>query len=1030
MRPLKIKAAIFVSCALSAGLWIAAQFNSHLDIQFDSKSLPAVPAYQATDREKPFPKIETIDAISIPTGASNDDRYQMAVAKLADAIEMRTGTKPEVVESPVSSPSGHMVAIGSQSGIPRAPNSDFRPLPSEGFSVRSSERENRRILTIAGGGRMGDVYGTYWLADKLYSAVTDKDLFGLNTEVAPELPYRLVDCGGVGIVPDAASWGNDYSHHNRAFQDVILVDDPYVNEQAFERVKAEFKQYIHRMFSCGFNGIVFDGFLEFVNFNRVGSGFEVYGADSPYRRRHLRLAKRFSELFSYAHSMGMKVLLRTDMLALTKPLERYFRERFGGLKITEDEFWEVYRQGLEELFDVYPYLEGVVIRIGEGGAIYNLDGWLYYSALEVKTEKAVKVMLRAFLNAVAAKGKKIFFRNWSVGVGRIGDMHTNPQTYENVLGEFSSPNLVVSTKYGRGDFTSYLPYNPTFENGTHARNIEFQARREFEAFNAFPNYLGPFHQTTLQALLKQNPKIEGMWLWTQRGGPLRAGPLSLYPFHGFWLFIDANVYVTGRLAWNPKASVEDLTRIWVRRHFGDDPQMVDSITQLMLLSREAVLKGHYISGFARKQVRACGLEVPPNVWIWDIPIGSSSALSAVYYTCRHMLAETVAEGFQAVAAVRHMKDLANAPDREKIQNVALYEKLLASLNYEENLFETLAWYRRAFLYHYHWLDTGDPQSYRIWREAYAKFGDVKRIHLSTYGNSMDFPAYNFYAADAGMDHAKRSTQMIWVARCLLIAALGLFFAGSRAIQDRTDFHRGKRGLRALWVALFKPWAFSDQGQWFSADRFFVCMLPLMLIGLSLLTFSSFLSPHFFGWIFSCVVVFVSTLTFTHRSEARSTLPLQAAVLAPTLGLAVLFMAVISVRGPLYLWYVFWTSPGFRILFLSVGIGCMFWMGFTVFAVAQTVFKASALQSAGNLLIAVGAVVLLNASLAGAIGLEAFLTALNDEMAVIPLSLSRVLGITTHLNINPHVSSDWTMGGALLGAVGWVMTRIERHLASR
>jgi hypothetical protein len=140
--------------------------------------------------------------------------------------------------------------------------------------------------------------------------------------------------------------------------------------------------------------------------------------------------------------------------------------------------------------------------------------------------------------------------------------------------------------------------------------------------------------------------------------------------------------------------------------------------------------------------------------------------------------------------------------------------------------------------------------------------------------------------------------------------------------------------------------------------------------------------------------------------------------------------VISVRGPLYLWYVFWTSPGFRILFLSLGIGCLLWMGFTVFAVTRSVFKASALQSAGNLLIAVGAVALLNASMVGAIGLEEFLTALNDEMAVIPLSLSRVLGITTHLNINPHVSSDWALGGALLAVTGWVMVRIDRHLPPR
>jgi hypothetical protein len=232
------------------------------------------------------------------------------------------------------------------------------------------------------------------------------------------------------------------------------------------------------------------------------------------------------------------------------------------------------------------------------------------------------------------------------------------------------------------------------------------------------------------------------------------------------------------------------------------------------------------------------------------------------------------------------------------------------------------------------------------------------------------------------------------------------------------------GRGALWTALIKPWAFFSQGQWSSEEKFLTCMLPLTVIGLCSLTLSSFLSPHFFGWTFLSVLIFVTALTFSHRRETNSSLPLQAAILAPMLCLAGMIMAVVSVRGPLYLWYVFWTGPGFRILFLSLFIAGILWMGFTVYVVSRTVFSVSALHAVGNLLISIGAVFLFNGLMTRTIGLEAFLTGLNNEMAVIPLSLSKVLGITTHLNINPDLPVFVAVGGAILSLVGWIMARLS------
>ena len=53
----------------------------------------------------------------------------------------------------------------------------------------------------------------------------------------------------------------------------------------------------------------------------------------------------------------MKVYLRTDMLALTTPLERYLSDEFG-LDTEDPELWDVYASGLDELYREMPYVEG------------------------------------------------------------------------------------------------------------------------------------------------------------------------------------------------------------------------------------------------------------------------------------------------------------------------------------------------------------------------------------------------------------------------------------------------------------------------------------------------------------------------------------------------------------------------------------------------------------------------------------------------------------------------------------------------
>ncbi len=82
------------------------------------------------------------------------------------------------------------------------------------------------------------------------------------------------------------------------------------------------------------------------------------------------------------------------------------------------------------------------------------------------------------------------------------------------------------------------------------------------------------HAQALQTFLAANPHVEGVWNWTQDGGPLRAGPMTLYLRTGFWQLYDLNTYGTARLAWDPAADPAQITADWVRQTFSADPATV------------------------------------------------------------------------------------------------------------------------------------------------------------------------------------------------------------------------------------------------------------------------------------------------------------------------------------------------------------------------------------------------------------------------------------------------------------------------
>ena len=980
------RAAVAVVALLAVGLGVALGVGSALGISTEPvEGMTATPS--ATGAVAPAVPPPAIDVVDAP----RTERTRVALQELADAVS--------------SAPSREgRATLALRVGDGDLDDDTYRlDGDADALEVTSASESGavRAVYDLAAGVRSGH-------------AVTER----LGTEVRSRLPFRMVDLGAVGVTPDPAQWasGTDYSHASKAFADVVLPTAPYVDQAALERARSDYETFLRHSLANGYTAVAFPGFIEFVTLQGAPDG-PVYPEGDQHVARALALREAFVPFWDRAQELGMEVVLRTDMLTLTTPLEAYLNEHVGSLDTTSPDLWAVYTAGLDELYAAAPSLDGVLVRIGEAGRVYDVEGWDYYSALAVTTVDAVRAMLTALTAQAERTDRDVVFRSWSVGVGAVGDMHTNPDSYAAVLDGIDSPALVVSTKYTLGDFYSHLPLNETLLAGSQRRIVEFQSRREFESYGAFPNDLGAEYRDALQRLLAANPRIEGVWVWTQDGGPWRAGPMTLYLKSGFWQLYELNTVLAAALARDPDADVGAVTADWARRWFSEDPATVRAVTEAMAGSREAVIRGLYIGPFAEQKVRAIGLEPPPMMWIfeWDILTGDSAVLDVISSVTGDRVDEAVAEGHDAVGAAERMRALVAGTDPSTWRDPALREAFVGTLDYEVDTLRLLAEYRELVLRQGQWHATGSEQARSQWSVALERYRALAASHLERYEGDLDHPAYNLTAAGLGIERSERDPAMAWAARVLLVLAVGWLVAGA-VLAFRGRPAPARSAAAASWVAATRPWRAEEVGTGLSrGQRRLLLVVPGGLLVATRAVQSSFLAPvHLLVVLGAWLVLLAAGWALLRGRVPWGVVAAAGGVLVARCALTLLAM---SSTGPGGYWYAFWTQPGRRTAYVTVAVALFLWLLVAAaWALSVTLGRR---RAAGTVLAAVGAGLAVPASVVAVIGLEPALTAWNDQVGLLPWGLSRILGITVYLGI-PADTAWWAAGlGAVLCLLGLV-----------
>jgi len=325
--------------------------------------------------------------------------------------------------------------------------------------------------------------------------------------------------------------------------------------------------------------------------------------------------------YNEAKANGLKVYCMLDMLVLPKALVSKYENQVlnnkGKIDISKPFTQKCFRYLMNQMFDVFPKLDGLVICTGE---TYLQDAPFYIGNHPVQNGMQDHVTLINLLRdeVCVKRNKDLIYRTWD-----ISKFHSLPKYYLSITDSikphehlyFSIKHTIVDfwrapPKASTIDYTKFNEYwineassngvtfNPNLGIGKHKQIVEVQCQREYEGKGAHPDYIARgviegFDELKTAnskkpyclAQLKDNPNFSGVWTWSRGGG--WGGP---YITNEFWC--ELNAYGMAEWTKHTNKSEEQICKEFALKK-GLPAKEFSTFRQLCLLSTKGVMLGQY-----------------------------------------------------------------------------------------------------------------------------------------------------------------------------------------------------------------------------------------------------------------------------------------------------------------------------------------------------------------------------------------------------------------------------------------------------
>jgi alpha-glucuronidase len=417
-------------------------------------------------------------------------------------------------------------------------------LQGDGFVLATEQTHGFECLLVTSTSERGVLYGVFALLNKI---ARGESISALHETQQPYAPIRWVD-----------QWDNLDGRIERGYAGgSIFFENGSVR---FDLTRAG--GYARLLASIGINGCAI---------NNVNTNPRVL--EDSFLPQLARVADVF-------RPWGVQLSISVDF---SSPKVIGGLDTFDPADPRVAEWW---RKKVDEIYRLIPDFAGFVVKADSEGRL----GPATYGRTPADAANVIA-------HALAPRGGIVFYRAF------VYNHHldwTDPKNdraraaYDNfhpLDGKFND-NVIIQIKHGPIDFQVREPVSPLF-SGLEKTNeaIELQATQEYTGQQRHLCFLVPMwkealgfdmHAGELPSAVKD--LVSGKTFHRPMGGFVAVVNVGM---DANWMghpLAMANLYGYGRLAWNPNLGSKDIAEEWTRLSFGNQPAVVETISEMLLAS--------------------------------------------------------------------------------------------------------------------------------------------------------------------------------------------------------------------------------------------------------------------------------------------------------------------------------------------------------------------------------------------------------------------------------------------------------------